>query len=60
MDQMSAQSRRRKQAAAMALREAARIFGEVGTPLWASRAQDKLGEAGSRTTRAQRDRLGRT
>jgi DNA-binding CsgD family transcriptional regulator len=34
--------RRRKQAAAMALREAARIFGEVGTPLWATRAQDEL------------------
>lgn len=34
--------RRRKQAAAMALREAARIFGELGTPLWARRAQDEL------------------
>ncbi len=26
----------------MALREAARIFGELGTPLWAGRAQDEL------------------
>jgi DNA-binding CsgD family transcriptional regulator len=34
--------RRRKQAAAIRLREAARIFGEVGTPLWTSRAQDEL------------------
>jgi DNA-binding CsgD family transcriptional regulator len=34
--------RRRKQAAAVALREAARIFGEVGTPLWVSRAEDEL------------------
>jgi DNA-binding CsgD family transcriptional regulator len=34
--------RRRKQAAALALREAARIFGEIGTPLWASRTQDEL------------------
>ena len=34
--------RRRKQAAAAALREAARIFGELGTPLWARRAQDEL------------------
>lgn len=34
--------RRRKQAAAAALREAARIFGEAGTPLWASRARDEL------------------
>jgi len=34
--------RRRKQAAAAALREAARIFDELGTPLWASRAQDEL------------------
>jgi DNA-binding CsgD family transcriptional regulator len=34
--------RRRKQAAAAALREAARIFGEVGTPLWARRVQDEL------------------
>src|SRR5262249_51867452 len=34
--------RRRKQAAAVALQEAARTFGELGTPLWASRAQDEL------------------
>jgi DNA-binding CsgD family transcriptional regulator len=34
--------RRRKHAAAAALQEAARKFGELGTPLWASRAQDEL------------------
>jgi DNA-binding CsgD family transcriptional regulator len=34
--------RRRKQAAAVALHEAARIFGEVGTPLWVGRAEDEL------------------
>jgi len=34
--------RRRKQAATVALREAARIFTELGTPLWASRAQNEL------------------
>ncbi|HEY7262419.1 MAG TPA: LuxR C-terminal-related transcriptional regulator [Trebonia sp.] len=34
--------RRLKQAAAAALREAACIFGEIGTPLWARRARDEL------------------
>jgi len=34
--------RRRKQAATVALREAARIFSELGTPLWASQAQNEL------------------
>jgi hypothetical protein len=50
------QRRRRQRAAAVALREAARVFGELGTPLWADRARAELEQvsgtspAGSATT----------
>lgn len=34
--------RRQKRAAAVALQDAARVFGELGTPLWADRARAEL------------------